>query len=324
MRRRDFITLLSSAALAWCTKSYAQTPDKVHRAAVISPTATAIENWRREMIPELAGLGFTEGRNLVVTYHIGLPIRMPELAREALAARPDVVVATSDIAIREISAASSSVPIVMAFGGRDPVALGLAQSLGRPGGNVTGVWMRSHDLDRKRLLLLHEATPMARRIAVLAGRPPMHVEMFKEIRQTASELGLDARAFLADGPADYASAFAEMRAAHVEALAIPSSPVFFRDAAILSQLALEARLPTVCEWASMARDGCLIGYGPSRLGLVRRVTDYIARILRGTAPGELPIEQPTKFEVGVNLRTAKVLGLSVPPTLIALADEVIE
>ena len=249
---------------------------------------------------------------------------MPELAREALAARPDVVVATSDVAIREAYAASSSVPIVMAFIGGDPVALGLAQSLGRPGGNVTGVWMLSHDLDRKRLVLLHDAVPTARRIAVLAGRPPMHVETFKLMRQTASELGLDAHAFLADGPADYASAFAEMRSAHVEALAIPSSPVFFRDAAILSQLALEARLPTVCEWASMARDGCLIGYGPSRLELARRVTDYIARILRGTPPGELPIEQPTKFEVGVNLKTAKALGLTVPTTLLTLADEVIE
>ena len=125
-------------------------------------------------------------------------------------------------------------------------------------------------------------------------------------------------------PLIIAAAFAGMRAAGVEALVIPSSPIFHRDVATLSRMALEANLPTVCEWASMAHDGCLIGHGPNLVALRLRVADHVARILRGTPPGELPIEQPTVFEFAINLKTAKVLGLTVPATLLARADEVIE
>jgi len=130
--------------------------------------------------------------------------------------------------------------------------------------------------------------------------------------------------FYADEPADYGPAFAGMRTARSEALVIISAPDFFRDAALLSRLALEAGLPTVCEWASMARDGCLIGYGPNYAVLWRRPADYVARILHGEKPGELPIEQPTLFEFAINLKTAKALGLTIPHNQLVLADEVIE
>jgi putative ABC transport system substrate-binding protein len=130
--------------------------------------------------------------------------------------------------------------------------------------------------------------------------------------------------FYADDPADYRAAFAGMRTARSEALVITSAPDFFRDAALLSRLALEAGLPTVCEWASMARDGCLIGYGPNFDALWRRPADYVARILRGAKPGEMPIEQPTLFEFAVNLKTAKALGLTIPEETLLRADEVIE
>jgi ABC-type uncharacterized transport system substrate-binding protein len=321
MRRREFIGLIGGAAVAWPSHSYAQTPDKVHRAAVISPSEISIESFRSIVIPELTRLGFVEGRNLAITTHVGLPARMPELAREALAERPEVVVATS---LRAVKAASSTVPIVMSFIGEDPVAMGLAQSLAWPGGTVTGIVMLATELDSKRLVSLHEAVPSARRIAILAGRPPRNVDTVKEMQRTALALGLETYVFHADEPTDYVAAFAGMRTARIEALAIASAPDFHRDAAILSLKALDAHLPTVCEWASMARHGCLIGYGPNLVALYRRVADYVARILSGTPPGELPIEQPSVFEFAVNLKTAKALGLTVPSALLAQVNEVIE
>ena len=222
-----------------------------------------------------------------------------------------------------VKAANSSVPIVMSFG-NEPVAMGLAQSLARPGGSVTGIEMLSDQLDGKRTSLLHEAVPSARRIGVLAGRPPRGVRQVEEILRVAGELGLGAHVFHADQPSDYAAAFAGMRAARVGGLVISGGPDFFRDAALLSRMALDAGLPTVCEWASMARDGCLIGYGPKFDVLFRRTADFVARILRGAPPGELAIEQPAVFEFAVNLKTAKALGVTVPPAILVQADELIE
>jgi putative ABC transport system substrate-binding protein len=273
-------------------------------------------------MPELAQRGFIENRNLAITTHVGLTTQIPELAREALANKPHVVVATTTFAIQAVHAASSTVPIVMSYIGEDPVSIGLAKSLAKPGGIVTGIVLLAPELDGKRLGVLHEAVPSARRVAILAGREtPANV---KEMQRVALSLGLEAIVFLADEPADYKAVFASMRAARVEALAIASVPEFFRDAAILSREAVEASLPTVCEWASMAREGCLVGYGPNRDALRRRVADYVARILGGAPPGELPIEQPTVFEFAINLKTAKALGLTVPATLLARADEVFE
>jgi putative ABC transport system substrate-binding protein len=219
---------------------------------------------------------------------------------------------------------SSSVPIVMCFGGEDPVVNGLAQSLDRPGGNVTGIVMLATELDGKRVSLLREAMPSARRIAILALRPPSNVVQVKEMQRVAATLGLEAQVFYADGPVDYGAAFAAMRGASVGALAIIAAANFWRDAAILSRYAMAAGLPTMCEWASMARDGCLLGYGPNQIALRRRCGGYVARVLSGTLPGELPIEQPALFEFALNLQTAKTLGITVPPSIMVRADEVIE
>jgi putative tryptophan/tyrosine transport system substrate-binding protein len=172
--------------------------------------------------------------------------------------------------------------------------------------------------------LLHEFVPAVRRIAILTGHPPRHAEGAEEAQRVARELGLETNVFYADEPADYVAAFASMNTARSEALVIISAPDFFLNAALLSRLALEAGLPTVCEWASMARDGCLIGYGPNFAALWRRPAEYVTRILRGAMPGELPIEQPTVFEFAINLKTAKALGLTIPETLLQRADEVFE
>ena len=292
--------------------------------AVISPAEVSVELFRIFQLPELARLGFVVGRNLTLTTHFGLPAIMPELARQAIATKPDVVVAVSTVAILAVKEASSTVPIVMSFIGEDPTAKGLAVSLARPGGSATGVAMMAAELDGKRTSLLHEFVPVARRIAILTGRPPRHAEGAEEAQRVARELGLETDVFYADEPADYVAAFAGMRVARSEALVIISAPDFFRDAALLSRLALEAGLPTVCEWASMARDGCLIGYGPNFAELWRRPADYVARILRGAKPGELPIEQPALFDFAVNLKTAKALGITIAPAVLVRADEVFE
>ena len=292
--------------------------------AVISPAEASVKSFRIFQLPELARLGFVVGRNLTLTTHFGLPAIMPELARQAIATKPDVVVAVSTVAILAVKEASSTVPIVMSFIGEDPTAKGLAVSLARPGGSATGVAMMAAELDGKRTSLLHEFVPVARRIAILTGRPPRHAEGAEEAQRVARELGLETDVFYADEPADYVPAFAGMRIARSEALVIISAPDFFRDAALLSRLALEVGLPTVCEWASMARDGCLIGYGPNFAELWRRPADYVARILRGAKPGELPIEQPALFDFAVNLKTAKALGITIAPAVLVRADEVFE
>jgi putative ABC transport system substrate-binding protein len=292
--------------------------------AVISPAEGAVEMVRNFQLPELARRGFVVGRNLTLTTHFGPPALMPELARQAIATKPDVVVAVSTVAILAVKEASSTVPIVMSFIGEDPIAKGLAVSLARPGGSATGVAMMAAQLDGKRTGLLHEFAPAARRIAILTGRPPRHAEGAEEAQRVAKELGLETDVFYADESADYVAAFAGMRVARSEALVIISAPDFFRDAALLSRLALEAGLPTVCEWASMARDGCLIGYGPNFAELWRRPAGYVARILRGAKPGELPIEQPALFDFAVNLKTAKALGLTIPESALQSADEVFE
>jgi putative tryptophan/tyrosine transport system substrate-binding protein len=323
MDRRQFLVAVPCGSLLPSLAS-AQEPGRVYRIAVISPAEAAVGMFRNFQLPELARLGFVAGRNLTLTTHFGPPALMPELARQAIATKPDVVVAVSTVAILAVKEASSTVPIVMSFIGEDPIAKGLAVSLARPGGSATGVAMMAAQLDSKRAALLHEFVPAARRIAILTGRPPRHAEGAEEAQRVARELGLETDVFFADEPADYVEAFAGMRMARSEALVIISAPDFFRDAALLSRLALEAGLPTVCEWASMARDGCLIGYGPNFADLWRRPADYVARILRGAKPGELPIEQPTLFEFAVNLKTAKALGLTVPPSILARADELIE
>jgi putative ABC transport system substrate-binding protein len=248
---------------------------------------------------------------------------LPALARQLAAAHPDAIIAAGN-AIDAAQQATRTTAIIGAFIGADPVAAGFATTLSRPGGNVTGVAMLAPELDGKRLQLLHEAVPGVSRIAALAVSPDQHAPNLVEMRQAASHEGLALLPFYAAQPEDYPATFAAMRDAGASALQIVSAPQFFTNAATLAELALEARLPTMCEWRSMAAQGCLLGYGPDYTELQRRVADYVARILRGAAPGDLPIEQPTHYELAVNLKTAAALGLTIPPSILARADEVIE
>ena len=274
---------------------------------------------RQITLPELARLGFVEGRNLVFDGRVGELDALPGLMAELLAGQPDAVVAIGP-AIGPAGAATRTVPIV-SFG-FDPIELGLAASYARPGGNVTGVVILIGELEAKRLSLLLEAVPDRRRVAALV--PARNGANETALRKAAAGLGVELLVFPATSPSEYASAFAAMQAQGAQALVIGATPQFQRDGKQLAGLALEARLPTVCEWAEMAHAGCLIGYGPSRTALRKRMADQIARIFRGAAPGDLPIERPTVFEFAVNQKIAKSLDVNIPTAVLTGADDVIE
>ena len=276
-------------------------------------------------LPELARLGFVEGRNLSVQAFSADDVfeRLPVLAVELAATKPDAIIAVGPSAIRAARAATSTIPIVMAYGGEDPVAAGWVQSYARPGGNITGVVLLSPELDGKRLHLLHDTFP-ARRIAVLFHKRSLNTPTDRSVQAVAENAGIQVQSFYTSGPEEYEATFNAIRSSGAEALLIASSSIFASDASRLAELALKAELPSICEWRDMAGKGCLIAYGVDRAALQRRVADFVARVLRGMPAAELPIEDPTTFELAVNLKTAKALGIDMPSQLLALADEVIE
>ena len=319
MRRRNLIAGLTGM-VAFPFAARAQTPNRIFRLAHLAISSDSEAFTRKTTLPELARLGFVEGRNLVFDARVGEPDLLPALMRELLAGQPDAVVAIGPLELRAASGATRIVPIV-SFG-VDPVELGLAASHVRPGGNVTGVVIQVDELEAKRLSILLEAVPDRRRVAVLVAAPSEANEA--ALRKAAAGLGVEVLVFPVASPRDYAAAFAAMRAQGAQAMMIAANPQFFRDGRQLAGLALEARLPTVCEWAEMAHAGCMIGYGPSRIALRKRMADQIAQIFRGVPPGDIPIEQPTAFEFSLNLKIAKSLDLIVPPVVLTRADEVIE
>jgi putative ABC transport system substrate-binding protein len=319
MRRRRFIAGLAGT-VAFSLAARAQTPNRIYRLGHLANSSDSEAFTRQITLPELARLGFVEGRNLVFDGRVGEQELLPALMRELLAGKPDAVVAIGP-AIGPAGAATRTVPLVCF--GVDPIELGLAASYARPGGNVTGVVILFKELDTKRLSILLEAVPDRRRVAALLPAWD-RAEREPALRQGAAGLGVELLVFSAAAPSDYPAAFAAMRAQGAQALIIGANPQFQRDGRQLAGLALEAQLATVCEWAEMAHEGCLIGYGPSRTALRKRMADQIAQIFRGVAPADIPIEQPTAFEFGLNLRIAKSLDLAVPSAVLTRADQVIE
>jgi len=325
MRRHALLPLgLLAVLIMTLVAAFAYADERVYRLGFLSPSAGSFERMRTTTFPELARLGFVEGRNLVVETRFGTTEQLPALAHELAATQPDVVLAVTGAAIRALRQEAGATPIVGSFIGVDPVMAGFAKSLAHPGSNVTGIVMLAPELDAKRLDLLHEVIPGARRIAALAVSAQRDASSIEAMQEVASRDGLEILPFYAAASDEYPAAFAAMRGAGAEALQIVSAPEFFSDARTLAMLAIEANLPTICEWKSMAAEGCLVGYGPDFAGLLRRTADYVARIFRGAAPGELPIEGPTRFEFAINLKTAKALGLTIPQSTLVRADEVIE
>lgn len=324
MRRRSLLLITFFVPLFF-PPAFAQSQEKIWRVSVLTQNQFGARAIRQFNLPELARLGFVEGRNL--SFHVfsadEVSERLPSLATELVAAKPDVILGVGPGAIRAARAATSTIPIVMSYGGEDPIAAGWAQSYARPGGNITGVVLLSPELDSKRLSFLHSILP-GKRIAVLFHNRSLNTPTDRAIHMTAKQIGIDVLSFYTAGAQDYEATFNAIRLSGAEALQIASSGTFANDAAVLAELALKAGLPTICEWRDMAGKGCLIAYGVDRAALQRRVADFVVRIFRGAAAAELPIEDPTAFELAINLKTAKTLHIDIPSQLLARADEVIE
>jgi putative tryptophan/tyrosine transport system substrate-binding protein len=321
VRRREFIALLGGG-VAVAFPAFALEPGKLYRLAGLGTTTRFVERTRAITLPELAKHGFVEGRDLILDMRIGDAEELPRLAQELTSSKPDVILADSTITIRALWDATRTIPIVMAFAD-DPVRDGLVASLARPGGNVTGVAVLASALNAKRLQVLHEAVPTAHRFAVLVY-PGRADPTEQEMRPVAAKTGIDLRIFQVAGADHFQTAFSAMRAAGIEALVMGAGPLFSSNATQLAALARDAGLPTICEFRELAERGCLIGYGADLNELRRRAADYVAKILRGAIPGELPVEGPTHFEFAINLKTAGSLGIELPPSLLARADGVIE
>jgi putative ABC transport system substrate-binding protein len=274
----------------------------------------------------LRELGYVEGQNLLIErrYAEGKLDRLPGLARELVELQVDVIVPVGGAAIRAAKTATTTIPIVM-FGGVDPVAAGFVTSLARPEGNITGILILPGDtLAGKKLELLKEAVPRAARIALLApADDPRFRPAAQEAQKAASALGIKLVVVEVRG-GDYARAFVTIAAERAAALFVGATPSFARDGKRIIELAASYRLPAMYEWPEQVEDGGLMSYGSAPNVLFRRVAAYLDRIFKGTKPGDLPVEQPTTFELVINLRTAKALGLAIPPALLLRADRVIE
>jgi putative tryptophan/tyrosine transport system substrate-binding protein len=316
--------VLLAAIACFASPSGAQTSgERIYRLGHLAESKDAIDVTRKVTLPELAKLGFSEGRNLVVLDRVGEGAEVPRFVQEMLQARVDAIIAIGPSALTDAAKATRTVPII-GFGS-DPTKIGLAASLARPGGNVTGIAILIAELDAKRFDLLRQAVPSARRFAALiSSLSPQRAETELELRKSATDAGTTLQVLYAARPADYAARFASMRAARPQALVIAANATFYRDGVQLAALALEAGLPTVCEWAEMAQMGCLLGYGPDRAELRRRLAHFVARIFKGAMPADLPVETPTRFEFAINLKVARALGVAIPADLQARADYVVE
>jgi ABC-type uncharacterized transport system substrate-binding protein len=324
MKRREFIGLIGGAA-AWPVVARAQQAAKLPTIGFLgASTPPAMSPWTAAFVQRLRELGWIEGRTVAIEYRWaeGRSERYAEIATELVRLKVDVIV-TAGGAVVAVKQATSVIPIVFAVV-NDPVGSGLVASLARPGGNVTGLSLQSSDLAGKRLELLREVVPGLRRLAIMAdaGYPAAALEM-GEVQATARTLGLDVVTFEIRRAEDIAPAF-EAFTGRAEALYVVSDPLVGTHRIRNNTLALGARLPTMHGNREHVEAGGLMSYGPNFPDLYRRAADYLDKILRGAKPADLPVEQPTKFDLVINLKTAKALGLGISPTLLARADEVIE
>ena len=325
MRRRAFISLLGGAA-AWPLAARAQQPGKLPTIGfLVAGTPSSHSQWVAALVRRLHELGWIEGRTVAIEYRWaeGRTDRFDEIAAEFVRRKVDVIVTSATAAIVAAKQATSVIPIVFAAAG-DPVGTGLVASLARPGGNVTGLSMQQTDVAAKRLELLREVVPGLRRLAILGNvdGPAVLLDM-REVQTTARPLGLEVVTSEIRRGEDIAPAFEALKG-RADALYVCIDPLVHSHRIRINTLALAARLPTMHGSREAVEAAGLMSYGPNQPDLYRRAADYVDKILRGAKPGDLPVEQPTKFDLIINLTTAKALGLEMPPTLLARADEVIE
>jgi putative tryptophan/tyrosine transport system substrate-binding protein len=325
VRRREFITLLGGAAVGWPVAS-AQTQPKIPRVGCVFPsTPMANKHLVEAFRQRLRELGYVEGQTIVLElrWFEGRPERAPQLVAELVGLKVDVLVASTAPAAVAAKNATQTVPIVMAA--NDPVGLGLVGSLSRPGGNVTGLSYYNEAISGKRLELLKELVPGLARVGVLVSRLyPIYPVIWKETEVAAQRLGVALEALELRGPEDIEAAFATAKQRNVQALLDLGDPLIFTHRSRITALAASNRLPAMHGSREFPDAGGLMSYGPSLVLLYRGYATFVDKILKGAKPADLPVEQPTKFELVINLKAAKALGFEVPPLLIARADELIE
>ena len=332
MNRRSFITLLGGAAAAWPLGAHAQQAGKVNRigflvtGALDSAEAQAILDAFRRGLHER---GYVEGQDIVIEYRgaDGKMERFPELATELVRLNLDLIVAGNTPAARAVREATTTIPIVVPNMG-DPVGDGLVASLARPGGNITGMTFLGPELATKRLELLKQALPTISRVAAL-WHPGVYGEsttreMIRKMEAAARTLLVQLQLVEVREAAEFDQAFLAMVRERADALIVLPSPMLFNERRHIVDLATRHRLPSIAMARELAELGGLMAYGASIRDLFRRAGVYVDMILQGAKPADLPVQQPTKFELVINLKTAKALGVDVPPTLLAIADEVIE
>jgi putative tryptophan/tyrosine transport system substrate-binding protein len=325
VRRREFMTLLGGVAATWPLVARAQQPGKLPTIGFLgASTSSNWSHWTAALVQRLRELGWIEGRTIVIEYRWaeGRSDRFAEFAAEFVRLKVDVIFSVGSAATAA-KQATSTIPIVFAMAG-DPVGSGMVASLARPGGNVTGLSIQSSDLAGKRLELLREVIPTLRRLAILAnvGNPASVLEM-REAQAAARTLGLEVDLLEIRRAEDIAPTFEALKSG-VQALYVCPDPLVNANHARINTLALGARLPTIHPFRDYLGAGGFMSYGANNADLFRRAGDYVDKILRGAKPADIPVEQPTKFELVINLTTAKALGLTVPESFLLRADEVIE
>jgi putative ABC transport system substrate-binding protein len=326
MDRRAFLAVATASGLiAMPAVVRAQLAGKIHRIGFLS-LQSGLTITTEAFLQGLSELGYVEGRNIVIEYRWAArkEERLPELAAELVRLRVEVIVAAAAPTIEAARRATNTIPIVMAVAA-DPVGSGLVASIARPGGNVTGLTALSTELAGKRLQLVRELVPKATRVAVLAHHGTSATPLFlEEMRAAGQQIGVHLVVQEVREAADLPGAFAAIQRERAQALIVQVSPFSADNAGRIVGLAAQHRLPAMYDVRSFVDAGGLVSYGPSLPEMFRRAAFYVDRILKGAKPADLPIEQPTKFELVINMKTAKALGLSIPQSLLARADQVIQ
>jgi putative ABC transport system substrate-binding protein len=327
--RRSFIGTLAGALLAVPLAAEAQQAGKVHRIGILANVPLADPEGARlwgAFIQGFRELGYVEGKNITIEWRFseGKYERLPELAADLVRLKVDVIVAPATQNVAVAKQATGTIPIVMTGSG-DPVGSGLVVSLARPGGNVTGLAVLSTEIVGKQLELLKETVPKVSRVAILWNPTnPPHRRALGAAKIAAHSLGIQLHALEAQRPDDLERAFAAMTRERAGALLVLRDGMFLLHSKRIVDLAAKSRLPAMSEGKDELANGGLMAYGPSLSDSFRRAATYVDKILKGAKPADLPVEQPTKFELVINLKTAKALGLTIPPSLLTRADEVIQ
>jgi putative ABC transport system substrate-binding protein len=323
VRRREFIGI-AGVAIAWPLVARAQQGSRLPKIGFLGPDASSWRPWTGAFAERLHELGWIEGRTITIEYRWseGRPTRVAEIATEFVRQKVDVIV-TMGSAVPTLEQATAIIPVVFAVA-TDPLGDGLVTNLARPGGNVTGLSQQSTDLVGKRLELLRNVVPRLHRLAIMAnvGYPGAVLEMH-EVQATARALGVDVAPLEIRRAEDIAPAFAALTPT-ADALYVAGDALVNANRTRIIALSLTARLPTIFYSRDFVQAGALMSYGPNYTDELRRAADLVDKILRGTKPGDIPVEQPTKFEFVINLTTAKALGLTIPASYLSLADELIE